>query len=156
MKLRLREIDLCNDLEKCAEWYRSERVLLGSEGKHITVYDEQTVFRMYSHLNRIGNVYIIECFFENKWLSIGDITLSPVMIPIVIGDDRFIGQGFGKRALKLLIEIAQFYQYSCLTVSKVFSYNKASQRLFESLGFVIKTEYIDEHDELCYSYELIL
>ncbi|QCT74785.1 GNAT family N-acetyltransferase [Macrococcoides canis] len=156
MRVRLREFNNIDDLKYGAKWYQNPRVLVGSEGKHIKCYDIETVKRMYKNLKVIGDVYIIEYFFDEVWIAVGDITLSQNMLPIVIGDDRFVGQGIGKRALKLLIEIARFKQYEKLIVSKVFAYNINSQKLYESLGFIKKEQYTDTHGVLCFSYELIL
>ncbi|RXK19173.1 GNAT family N-acetyltransferase [Macrococcus sp. DPC7161] len=156
MKIRLRRIQIDKDLIFAYQWYNNPRVLIGSEGKHVSGYDLTTIKRMYTHLNTIGHVYIIEVYVNNHWHPIGDVTLSKTMNPIVIGDDQFHHKGIGKRVILLLIHLAEFYQFKHLNVNKVFEYNIASQKLFESMGFIKTSEKLDDNGEKYFQYHINL
>ncbi|WP_053072015.1 hypothetical protein [Ornithinibacillus contaminans] len=84
--LQSRPIQLNRDLHIALLWYQDEEVLYYSEGEGTSPYNITIIERMYNLLTKIGEVYIIEVNIDDKWISIGDVTLSKDMIPIVIGD----------------------------------------------------------------------
>lgn len=93
--LRLRPVQLPEDLQIALPWYQDKEILFYSEGEGTDPYNRITIERMYTYLLKIGEVYIIEILQHNKWVSIGDVTLSREMIPIVIGEKIFRGKGIG-------------------------------------------------------------
>lgn len=137
--LKLRPLRLPDDVECALPWYQDSGVLNYSEGEGTLPYDLATVERMYSHLAKIGEVYIIEIIKDGSWVPIGDATLAKNMLPIVIGREEFRGKGIGKRVIRILIERAKELKWQQVKISKIYSYNFASKALFEGLGF-IKTE----------------
>ncbi|XWL03393.1 GNAT family N-acetyltransferase [Macrococcoides goetzii] len=153
MRLRLLNID--KDIKYAEKWYNNRRVLLGSEGINVSGYNEMTIRRMYNELNTKGTVFIIE-IMDKHWKPVGDITLSPTTIPIIIGEDKYVGKGIAKRAMKLLIKIAKYEDYKEVKVSKVFDYNINSQKLFESLGFEKSELITGSKGEIYFRYHLKL
>lgn len=57
-------------------------------------------------------------------------------MPIVIGDKNYRGKGIRKKVIKTLIERAKELEFEKLNVREIYSYNAASQRLFESMRFI--------------------
>lgn len=133
--LRLRPIQIPDDLIIALPWYQDEEVLYYSEGVGTSPYDIDIIERMYSYLRKIGEVYIIEVNQNEGWTPIGDVTLSKDMIPIVIGSKDYRGKGVGKRVISLLIERAKELNWNEMKVNKVYSYNVSSKKMFERLGF---------------------
>ena len=96
-----------------------------------------------------GDLLIGECGFSQIDLIHGKATLM-----IFIGEEKNRGQGYGKEAIKLLLE----YGFNNLNLNnimlKVYSFNKKAIKLYESLGFkkfgvrhkshYFKSQYYDE------------
>ncbi|RAI82938.1 GNAT family N-acetyltransferase [Macrococcoides goetzii] len=154
-QIRLRLLNIDKDIKYAEKWYNNRRVLLGSEGINVSGYNELTIRRMYNDLNTKGTVFIIE-IMDKHWKPVGDITLSLTTVPIIIGEDKYVGKGIAKRAMKLLLKIAKYNDYKEIKVSKVFDYNINSQKLFESLGFEKSELITGSKDELYYQYYLKL
>ncbi|TDM50946.1 N-acetyltransferase [Macrococcoides goetzii] len=154
-QIRLRLLNIDKDIKYAEKWYNNRRVLLGSEGINVSGYDELTIRRMYNDLNAKGTVFIIE-IMDKHWIPVGDITLSPTTLPIIIGEDKYVGKGIAKRAMKLLLKIAKYNDYKEIKISKVFDYNINSQKLFESLGFEKSELITDSKGEIYYQYYLKL
>ncbi|WP_027633792.1 GNAT family N-acetyltransferase [Clostridium hydrogeniformans] len=132
-------------------WYENPKVLYYSEGLVDKVYDMKIIESMYRYLSNNGELYFIEVKEDKQWSTIGDVTLSEENLPIVLGYEKYFGQGIGKKVMKVLIERAKTIGIKKLVVPKVYSYNNRSQNLFESLGFKLIKESKSEK-----SYELIL
>lgn len=156
--LRLRPIQILNDedLASALSWYQDEEVLYNSEGEGTSAYDLDTIKRMYNYLGKIGELYFIEVYQNDNWVPIGDVTLSKEMLPIVIGVKEHRGKGIGKHVVKLLIERAKRLNWDRLKVNKIYSYNVASKKMFESLGFSKTKSDFDAIGRKYNSYELIL
>ncbi|WP_400241916.1 GNAT family N-acetyltransferase [Niallia sp. JL1B1071] len=155
-ELRLRPIQIPEDLTIALPWYQDKEVLYFSEGDGTAPYDINIIERMYSYLSKLGELYIIEIFDEHKWQPIGDVTLAEDMLPIVIGPKVFRGKGLGKRIIGLLIERAKRLEWEKMKVKKIYSYNIASKKMFESLGFTKVETKLDEKGREYSSFELIL
>ncbi|GAA0290131.1 RimJ/RimL family protein N-acetyltransferase [Gracilibacillus halotolerans] len=154
--LQLRPVRLPEDLTIALPWYQDEEVLYNSEGEGTPSYDLTIVERMYNHLTTIGEVYIIEVNQSDKWVPIGDITLSKEMVPIVIGHKEYRGKGIGKHVIKLIIKRAKELNWNQIKVNKIYSYNLASRKMFEGLGFRRTDTNFDEKGRKYYSFELNL
>lgn len=154
-QMRLRLLNIDKDIKYAEKWYNNRRVLLGSEGINVSGYNEMTIRRMYNELNTKGTVFIIE-IMDKHWKPVGDITLSRTTVPIIIGEDRYVGKGIAKRAMKLLLKIAKYNDYKEIKVSKVFDYNINSQKLFESLGFEKSELITGSKGEVYFRYHLKL
>lgn len=154
--LRLRPILLPGDLTIALPWYQDEEVLYFSEGEGTPPYDLTTIERMYNYLIKIGEVYIIEVNQRENWIPIGDVTLSKDMLPIVIGHKKFRGKGIGKRVIQLLIERAKELNWKQIRVNKIYSYNVASRKMFEGLGFNKTKMSFDDKGRKYNSFQLLL
>ena len=146
--LRLRPAKLPDDISIAVVWYQDPEVLYYSEGKDVAPYDYKIVEKMYNTLASTGELYIIEIFVNNKWLPIGDATLSKDSLPIVIGEKEYRSRGFGKRVLRLLIKRAKELGLGRLRVKGVYEYNERAKRLFEGAGFQSHVEFNKEKEKI--------
>jgi RimJ/RimL family protein N-acetyltransferase len=92
--------------------------------------------RMYRYLNEHGELYFIEHMENGQFMPIGDVTFWQYDMPIVIGSQSYRGKGIGKCVIGSLIERGKELGYSALYVNEIYKYNIASQRTFESMGFI--------------------
>lgn len=154
--LQLRPIQLTEDLSIALPWYQFKEVLYYSEGEGTLPYDITTIVRMYNYLTKNGDVSIIEIRISDQWMPIGDATLSKEIVPIVIGHKQFRGKGIEKRVISLLLKRAKGLDWKQIKVNKIYSYNVASRKMFESFGFTKIENGLDEKGREYYSYKLIL
>ncbi|WP_079708757.1 GNAT family N-acetyltransferase [Paraliobacillus ryukyuensis] len=154
--LRLRAIQLPEDLDVALPWYQDQEVLYYSEGEGTKPYDWSTIERMYSYLLTVGDVYMIEIHQAPHWHPIGDVTLSKEMLPIIIGEKAYRGIGVGRLVIAHLIKYARELGWNELKVKKIYIYNTPSIRLFTSLGFQNIADNFDEKGRAYHSYKLML
>ncbi|WP_082344007.1 GNAT family N-acetyltransferase [Sulfobacillus thermosulfidooxidans] len=134
--LKLVRWDESMGVEFAEPWYQDPEVLYFSEGPGFQAFDTERLWKMYRYLHQHGQLYIIEISRQGVWRPIGDVTLAQDMMPIVIGDKNFRGQGLGFRVISLLIRYAQEQlQWSSLVAHKIYAYNVASLRVFTKAGF---------------------
>lgn len=143
LDIRLRPVVLPDDVAAAVRWYQDPEVLRLSEGEGVAPYDEATVARMFDYLDARGELYIIEARGIEEWFPIGDASLLPDSLPIVIGLAAFRSRGIGRRVLRLLIARAMALGWETLRVKGVYTYNERSLRLYEGAGFV-RTALIDD------------
>ncbi|QYE99706.1 GNAT family N-acetyltransferase [Paraclostridium sordellii] len=117
------------------KWYQDKDVLYNSEGVQDKVYDLETIYRMYSRLDELGELYFIEIMDDGVYKIIGDVTLSEENMPIVIGDKKYWGLGIGKKVILKLLDRAKELGYKSITIPEIYDYNNRSKRLFKSVGF---------------------
>jgi GNAT superfamily N-acetyltransferase len=79
--------------------------------------------------------YAVERLMADDWVVIGDVTLAPDTLPLVIAPEHR-GQGIGRRVLLRLVDRARVLGWPELRVREVLPGNDASHRLFSGLGFV--------------------
>lgn len=133
-ELRLRKFD--NNYSFAFDWYQDENTVKLVDGPDAELYDFSKLKRMYEYLNNIGELYFIEIIDNNIFKPVGDVTFWKDDMPIVIGDKNCRGKGIGKKVIKALIERAKELEFEELKVREIYSYNAASQRLFEGMGFM--------------------
>lgn len=134
--LRLRPVRLPHDVDIATPWYSDPEVLHFSEGPGTSAYNRDIVEQLLKYLMEHGDAYIIEVLESGTWLPIGDATLMPESIPIVIGSAPHRSKGLGTRVLRLLIERATALGWQSLTVKQIYEDNERSFRLYEGAGFV--------------------
>lgn len=132
--VRLRRVEPERDADVALPWYRDPVVLWGSEGSR-QPFDRARVVRMYEVLQSRGEAYLVEVATETGWVPVGDATLTPDSLPIVVGAADWRGRGLGRRILALLIGRARALGYTHLAVHQIFVDNTASRRLYEGAGF---------------------
>jgi len=98
-------------------------------------YDMEQLSRMYSYLDKHGDLYFIEVLEGDKYIPIGDMTFSSEDMPIAIGNKSYRGKGIGKKVVKALVDRGKQLGYASLKVREIYKYNIGSQKLFESVGF---------------------
>lgn len=132
-QLRLRKFD--GEYSFAFDWYQNEETVKLVDGLDAKRYDSDKLKRMYEYLNNIGELYYIEILDNGKFVPIGDVTFWKEDMPIVIGNKNYRGKGIGKKVVKVLVERAKELGYQEIKVREIYTYNIASQKLFESLGF---------------------
>nr|WP_243151896.1 GNAT family protein [Clostridium senegalense] len=115
-------------------WYQDEETLMLVDGKNES-YNMERLNRMYTYLDKHGELYFIEYKVNDIYIEIGDITFSKNDIPIVIGNKDYRGYGIGKKVVLKLIERGRNLGYNKLFVNEIYHYNIGSQKLFEGVGF---------------------
>ena len=131
-QLRLRKYDGIHGF--AMDRYQDEETLMLVDGANVP-YTEERLGRMYRYLDDRGELYFIEVKNEQEYEPIGDVTFWQQDMPIVIGDPTYRGHKIGQKVVRKLIERAQILGYTTIYVNEIYSYNTASQRLFESVGF---------------------
>lgn len=114
-------------------WYQDIDVVLNCDGVNASLYDREKLYRMYSYLENIGELYFIEVFEENEWKPVGDVTLSEQNMPIVIEKNHW-GRGIGKKVIGKLIERAKKIKLKKINIEIYFD-NDRSHGLYTGLGF---------------------
>jgi RimJ/RimL family protein N-acetyltransferase len=132
-ELRLRKFD--NNYSFAFDWYQDEATVKLVDGLEAKKYDFSKLKRMYEYLDNIGELYFIEILDKNEFKPVGDVTFWKDDMPIVIGDKNCRGKGLGKKVITVLIDRAKELGLTELKVREIYTYNTASQKLFESVGF---------------------
>jgi RimJ/RimL family protein N-acetyltransferase len=132
-ELRLRKFE--KNYSFALTWYQDEDTVKLVDGLDAKIYDFDKLKRMYEYLNDIGELYFIEILENAKFIPIGDVTFWKEDIPIVIGNKNYRGKGIGKKVLEVLIRRAKELGYQEIKVREIYTYNIASQKVFESVGF---------------------
>lgn len=132
--LRLKKTEQ-SEWEKALKWYQNKKVMYLSEGVNDKVYTMNEINRMYTYLDKIGELYFIEVFKDNTWKAIGDVTLSDKNMPIAIGDENYWGKGIGNKVIKTLLQRAKDIGMKKIEIQTIYHYNERSKNLFTSLGF---------------------
>lgn len=132
--LRLRKFD--NSYDFALPWYQDEEIVKLVDGK-CELYDMERLGQMYHYLDNLGELYFIEILdSDHQYVPIGDVTFCKEDMPIVIGVKEYWNKGIGKLIVLKLIERAKTLGYDELSVNEIYNYNIASQKLFESVGYV--------------------
>lgn len=135
--LRLRRYD--GQADFALDWYQDEETLMLVDGKNFP-YDLERLYRMYTYLDKRGELYFIERLQEGAFVPIGDVTLCRDDLPIVIGERSLRGRGIGRQVVEALARRAKSLGFSRLLVREIYSWNLGSQKMFEAVGFVRYTE----------------
>ena len=154
-EIRLRPVNLKDDMNSFLAWYGSPEVIHYSEGPNVKPYGKDVIERMFKVLSEIGEYYIIEIREEESWKPIGDAGITAKRIPIVIGVTEYWGKGFGSKVLLLLIKRARAIGLKKLEVSGIYEYNERSLRLYSKARF-LETERFEGNGYNCIKMELVL
>ena len=130
--LRLRRFDDRYDF--AFSWYQDTETVWLVDGVR-RPYSWETLSNMYHYLDKHGELYFIEALEGEIWKPIGDVCFSQHDMPIVIGDKTYRGKGIGKAVLTALIRRGRELGCDTLRVGEIYSWNTASRKCFESLGF---------------------
>ena len=97
-------------------------------------YDMDQLRRMYSYLDKHGELYFIEVLEGDRYIPVGDVTFSEGICLLLSGRNH-TDAGIGKKVVMALIERGKQLGYTSLEVREIFKFNTGSQKLFESVGF---------------------
>lgn len=110
-------------------WYQDPDVCKQVDNRD-EVYDLALLKRMYNYLNQNGDLYYIK--YKNRLC--GDVCLQPDgEINIVIAKP-YQNKHVGRRVVNEMIELAMEKEMKQL-YAVIYSFNKQSQKMFESIGF---------------------
>lgn len=130
--LRLRKFD--GIFEFAFPWYQDPELVWMVDGNR-NPYPKEKLSRMYRYLDHQGELYFIEISDNGPWKPIGDVTFWREDLPIVIGDPSCRGKGIGKAVIAALIQRGKNLGFDTLRVEEIYTWNIASRKCFESLGF---------------------
>lgn len=138
--VRLRRFDpqraTADVLDALLPCYRDPETVRLVDGPNAEPYDLDKLKAMYRYMNEHGELYLVERLTrDHRWIPIGDAGLQAQATPIVLAPYHR-GQGIGRAVLTALIERARGLGWQSVEVSEIYDYNVASQRSYESLGFV--------------------
>jgi GNAT superfamily N-acetyltransferase len=134
-ELRLRPFAGEEDVDAAWPWYCDRETVDLVDGPGSPIYTRARVAAMYDALAKQGEVYVVERHLDGGWRPIGDVTLAPHTLPIVLAP-LHRGQGVGRRVILRLADRARELGWQHLQVREVLPGNVASHRLFAGLGFV--------------------
>lgn len=132
-QLRLRKFN--GVIPEALQWYQNQETLRLVDGPNRKPYSRETLSRMYRVLEKRGELYFIEYKKGTHFQPIGDVTLTPRDLPIVIGDPAFRGRGIGFQVVQTLIRRAKKQGMKEMHVREIYDYNEGSQKLFVKCGF---------------------
>lgn len=133
--LRLRSFGGEADVDAAWPWYRDVATVRLVDGPDGSPYSRRQVRDMYRALSSQGEVYMIERRDgDDPWEVVGDVTLAPHTLPIVLRPD-WRGRGIGRRVLVALIARARELGWVELHARSIDAGNTASAALFTSVGF---------------------
>jgi GNAT superfamily N-acetyltransferase len=135
-ELRLRAFGGDADVDLAWPWYQDPETVARVDGAGSPAYDRDRVSAMYDALGAQGELYLIERRGSDAaWEAVGDVTLAPDSLPIVISSP-WRRQGIGRRVLLRLVDRARVLGWEHLHVREVYAGNDAALGLFTGIGFV--------------------
>jgi GNAT superfamily N-acetyltransferase len=134
-ELRLRPFAGDADVDAAWTWYRDPETVALVDGLGAPPYARDRVAALYDALAGQGDVLMNERLTPSGWVVVGEATLAPDTLPIVIAPEHR-AQGIGRRVLLRLVDRARVLGWTELRVREVLPGNEASHGLFRSLGFV--------------------
>lgn len=133
--IRLRPYGGEDDVDTAWPWYQDLETVRLIDGEGARPYTRDQVRSMYEALGAQGEVYMIEQRSSSgAWEVIGDVTLAPHTLPIVLRTE-VRGHRVGRLVIDALIDRARSLGWSELQVREILPGNSRSAALYRSLGF---------------------
>lgn len=111
-------------------WYQDAELCKQADNRD-SVYDLDLLKRMYQYLNKHGDLFYI----KYKGRLCGDVCLQPDGGVCIVIAKPFQNQHIGRRVIGEIIRLANERQMQKLS-AEIYSFNKQSQKMFRSMGFV--------------------
>lgn len=142
-------LDIAHDLRlvqsyappaEALSWYQDPDTLWMVDGMR-EPYTPERLARMYAWLSARGELWFIEVRdgipgdANDGWHAVGDVTLCPDDLPIVIGEKDLRARHVGRRVVGALCEWARTLGWREARVGEIYDWNVASQRCFSAAGF---------------------
>lgn len=142
-------LDIASDLRlvrrnappsEALSWYQDPETPWMVDGKR-EPYAPERLARMYAWLSERGELWFIEVRdgitggATGEWRAVGDVTLCPSDLPIVIGDKDLRARHVGRRVIGAHCERARELGWREVLVAEIYYWNVASQRCFSAAGF---------------------
>lgn len=138
-ELRLRAYAGEPDVDLAWPWYQDPETVALVDGPDSPTYARDRVAARFTALSAKGELYLVERRTSaGRWETVGDVTLAPDTLPIVVAP-QWRGQGIGHRVLLRLVDRARALGWTELHVREVYAGNKAAERLFTGIGFVARS-----------------
>lgn len=115
------------------KWYQDPNSMYNIVGVK-TMYTKEQIKQMYDWQNKNGRLYYIEYNGRSRSHIIGDVWLAEDDYAIVI-DQTFRNRHIGRKVTKYFIYKSKKMGKEYITVSEIFNWNKASQKMFTGLQF---------------------
>lgn len=111
-------------------WYQDLDVCKQVDNRD-TVYDMDLLKGMYRYLNKHGDLFYIK--YKNRLC--GDVCLQPDGEINIVISKPFQNKHIGRRVIGEIIRLAK-EQHMQKLHAEIYSFNKQSQKMFQSMGFV--------------------
>lgn len=135
-ELRVRPYAGDADVERAWTWYEDPETLDFVDGARSASYPRDRVAAMFEARSAQGELYLIERHAsDGAWTAVGDVTLAPDALQIVVAPE-WRRQGIGRRVLLRLVDRARVLGWEELHVREVYAGNEAALGLFAGIGFV--------------------
>lgn len=141
--IRFRAIER-DDLPRFVGWFNDPEVLQGlSMFLPMAMWEEEKWFEALSDRPPVERPLAIEILSDDEWIHIGNLGLFDIddrahaaELGISIGEKEYWNQGYGTKAMRLLLKHA-FETLNLNRVSlRVFANNTRAIRCYEKVGFV--------------------
>lgn len=134
---RLRRYD--GHYELALPGYRDPVVYENSEGifDKDKLPDLKYVHRMFTYLDKIGEVYFIEALEDGVFVPVGDVTVKDENPPIAIWRGEYRGRGLGTLVMGAVIDRLRKLGYAKIRGSTVYKWNESSLKMHLKLGFKV-------------------
>lgn len=111
-------------------WYQDLEVCKQVDNRD-TVYDLELLKRMYNYLNKHGDLFYVK--YKNRLC--GDVCLQAGGEVNIVIAKPFQNKHIGRRVISEIIRFAKEQNIKKL-YAEIYSFNKQSQKMFQSVGFV--------------------
>lgn len=111
-------------------WYQDLDVCKQVDNRD-TVYDLGLLKGMYTYLNKHGDLFYVK--YKNRLC--GDVCLQPSGEVNIVISKSFQNKHIGRRVMGEIIRLAK-EQHMQQLHAEIYSFNKQSQKMFQSMGFV--------------------
>ena len=118
-----------DNFEYTLNWYKDFDVCKQVDNIDF-VYDIERLKKMYNYLNENGDLYYIE--YKNK--LVGDICLTNDSEITIVICKEYQNKHIGRKCVYEILKIAKEKSFKSVK-AKIYTFNKQSQKMFESVGF---------------------
>ena len=136
--------------DEALPWYQDYDVVKMVDNRD-ELYDLDLLNAMYTYLSTNGYCYYIR--YNGK--LVGDVSLRNDKETAIVVCKEYQNKGIGNRCIREMIKLAEELGYDEVK-ARIYTFNKHSIRMFESIGFIRTEEEIPGlvRNDLMYSYSI--